>query len=80
MNILELRKLVETQPMKQLVAAELALLEEGNTPFYVVGEDDSEKLTHLLAAINILEIMKSKGVEFKQALQDYSRSVRESQY
>lgn len=64
--------------MDALREAEDALIEEEPLPFEVEGDDEGEKLTHILAAIFILERMKSEGIEFKAALREYTRIVRES--
>jgi hypothetical protein len=47
-------------------------------PFEVEGSDEGEKLTHILAAIWILEQMESTRVDFKTALREYTQKVRES--
>jgi hypothetical protein len=78
MKIPVVKKLVENYTMDSLREAEDALIDEQSLPFEVEGDDEGEKLTHILAAIFILERMKSEGVEFKSALRDYTRMVRES--
>ncbi|MEK6476885.1 hypothetical protein WJR50_05095 [Catalinimonas sp. 4WD22] len=78
MKIPVVKKLVENQSMEDLITAEEALVEEQPLPIEVEGEDDGEKLTHILAAIFILERMKDEGVDFKSALREYTRRVRES--
>ncbi|WKN31622.1 hypothetical protein PZB74_22000 [Porifericola rhodea] len=78
MKIPVVKKLVENQSMEELIAAEEALVEEQPLPIEVGGEDEGEKLTHILAAIFILEKMKTDGVDFKSALREYTRRVRES--
>lgn len=78
MKIPEVKKLVENFSMQDLIAAEQALVEEAELPIVVGGEDEGEKLTHILAAIFILEKMKTEGVDFKLALRDYTRRVRQS--
>jgi hypothetical protein len=78
MKIPEVKKLVENQSMEKLIAAEEALVQEDELPIPVGGEDEGEKLTHILAAIFILEKMKSEGLDFKTALREYTRRVRES--
>ncbi|WPP49559.1 DUF6952 family protein [Catalinimonas niigatensis] len=78
MKIPVVKKLVENQSMEDLIAAEEALVEDKPLPIEVGGDDEGEKLTHILAAIFILERMKSDGVDFKSALREYTRRVRES--
>lgn len=78
MKIPVVKKLVENYTMDSLREAEDALIDDQPLPFEIEGDDEGEKLTHILAAIFILERMKSEGVEFKSALRDYTRMVRES--
>lgn len=78
MKIPVIKKLVETVPVKQLIEAEIALVEEQPLPIEVEGSDEGEKLTHILAAIWILEQMENTGVDFKTALREYTQKVRES--
>jgi hypothetical protein len=73
-----IKRLVETQTLENLVAAEEALLEEQPLPFEVEGEDEGEKLTHIFAAIFILNHMRDHGSQFKDALREYTKKVRVS--
>ncbi|QJX46737.1 hypothetical protein HMJ29_07210 [Hymenobacter taeanensis] len=73
-----IKRLVETQTLENLVAAEEALLEEQPLPFEVEGEDEGEKLTHIFAAIFILNHMRENGSQFKDALREYTKKVRVS--
>lgn len=78
MKIPVVKNLVENYTMDSLREAEDALIDEKPLPFEVEGDDEGEKLTHILAAIFVLERMKNEGIEFKSALRDYTRMVRES--
>jgi hypothetical protein len=78
MKIPVIKKLVETQPLDLLIEAEKALINEESLPFTVEGNDEGEKLTHIIAAIWILDKMKRSDVDFKTALRDYTKMVRES--
>ncbi|SEU03819.1 DUF6952 family protein [Hymenobacter actinosclerus] len=73
-----IRHLVETQTLESLVAAEEALLEEQTPAFEVEGEDEGEQLTHVFAAIFILNHMQDHGSDFKTALREYTKKVRVS--
>ena len=73
-----IRRLVETQTLEALVAAEEALLEEQVPAFEVEGEDEGEQLTHVFAAIFILNHMQDHGSDFKTALREYTAKVRVS--
>jgi hypothetical protein len=78
MKIPVIKKLVETQSVEQLQAAEMAIINEQPLPFDIEGNDEGEQLTHAIAAIWILERMKDANVDFKTALREYTHKVRES--
>ncbi|HEX8548789.1 MAG TPA: hypothetical protein VF691_17625 [Cytophagaceae bacterium] len=78
MKIPAIKKLVESYTIAQLKTAEENLLEEENMGIEVEGSDEGEILTHIIAAVWILEEMKSKDLEFKEALREYTKKVRES--
>ena len=73
-----IRHLVETQTLDALVAAEEALLEEKTPAFEIEGEDEGEQLTHVFAAIFILNHMQDHQSDFKTALREYTKKVRVS--
>ncbi|AHM58839.1 hypothetical protein D770_02860 [Flammeovirgaceae bacterium 311] len=77
MKIPAIRKLVENNSLEELMAAEEAIVNEESPAIEVEGEDEGEKLTHVLAAVFILNEME-KEVDFKSALREYTRMVRES--
>jgi hypothetical protein len=78
MKVAAIKKLVEEVKVDLLLQAEEALIHEKPMPVEVDGEDEGEQLTHILAAIWILERMQEESVDFKTALRDYSKMVRES--
>ncbi|MCB2380103.1 hypothetical protein LGH70_21085 [Hymenobacter sp. BT635] len=78
MKIPVIKRLVETQTLESLVAAEEALLDERTPDFEVEGEDEGEQLTHVFAAIFILNHMQDNQSEFKTALREYTSKVRVS--
>jgi hypothetical protein len=78
MKIPVIKKLVETQSLEQLHAAEQAIVNEQPLPVEIEGNDEGEQLTHAIAAIWILERMQSGSVDFKSALREYTSKVRES--
>ncbi|SNC76837.1 hypothetical protein SAMN06265337_3587 [Hymenobacter gelipurpurascens] len=78
MKMPAIKRLVETQTLDNLVLAEEALLEEQPLPFEVEGEDEGEQLTHIFAAIFILNHMQEHGSQFKDALREYTKKVRVS--
>ena len=79
MKIPAIKKLVEQYHIEQLREAEEALGEEKKLSIAVDGEDEGEKLTHVIAAVWILEKMQEDpGLAFKDALRLYTGKVRES--
>lgn len=77
MKIPVIRKLVESYTLEELQAAEEALANEEQPAVTVEGDDEGEQLTHAYAAIYIKQEMEG-GADFKTALRDYTRKVRES--
>ncbi|MGW8123190.1 DUF6952 family protein [Roseivirga echinicomitans] len=78
MKIPVIKKLVESASLEDLRAAEEALLEELQPAIEIQGDDEGEQLTHVFAAIFILEKMESSEVDFKTALREYTQKVRTS--
>ena len=78
MKIPVIKGLVETTSLDALRQAEEDLLEERPLQIEVGGDDEGEQLTHIFAAIYILEQMANEGLEFKQALRAYTQKVRTS--
>ncbi|SIT88900.1 DUF6952 family protein [Pontibacter indicus] len=78
MKIPVIKKLVETQSLEALTAAEEALMEEQPLAIEVEGDDEGEQLTHVIAAAWILTYMNDNGVDFKTALREYTKKVRVS--
>ncbi|MFN3404637.1 MAG: DUF6952 family protein [Cytophagaceae bacterium] len=78
MKIPAIKNLVETYTTDQLRKAEYDLIEEKPLNIQVEGADEGEQLTHIIAAIWILDEMKNKDLEFKEALRGYTKKVRES--
>lgn len=78
MKIPAIKKLVEAYSIEDLKNAEAAMLEEQQPAIEVEGEDEGEQLTHILAAMDILQNMKDKEINTAQALRLYSQRVRKS--
>jgi hypothetical protein len=78
MKIPAIRNLVENYTLIQLQEAENALIEGAEISIMVEGNDEGEQLTHIIAAAWILEQMKAKEQDFKEALRAYTQKVRES--
>lgn len=78
MKIPEIKKLVDTYSVEQLMTAEEALVNEESLPIEIGGTDEGEQLTHVFAAIYVINKMHDDGVDFKTALRDYTSKVRNS--
>lgn len=78
MKVPAIKKLVENYSQLELRNAEAHLVEDEPLNIEVVGQDEGEQLTHIIAAIYILEMMERDKVDFKTALRDYTGRVRES--
>lgn len=78
MQIPVVKKLVEEASLEQLRTAEENLMEELPLGIEVEGEDEGEQLTHIIAAIWILEKMQDDEMPFAKALRAYTQKVRTS--
>jgi len=78
MKIPVIKKMVENIPLEALLQAEQDLMDEKPLQIEVEGEDEGEQLTHVFAAIFILQEMTQNNTPFKQALRLYTQKVRES--
>jgi hypothetical protein len=77
MKLPVIKKTCESFSLDQLRQAESALYEELPLPIEVEGDDEGEKLTHVLAAIFVKELQE-QGHEYQSAIREYSRKVRNS--
>ncbi|WP_114784672.1 DUF6952 family protein [Botryobacter ruber] len=78
MKIPAIKKLVETHTLHALMEAEAAIVDEQPLAIEVEGEDEGEQLTHVLAAVWILNYMEDNNTDFKTALREYTKKVRVS--
>lgn len=78
MKIPVIKKMVEKFNLDELEQAEQALLNEEPLPGEIEGEDEGERLTHIIAATWILEEMEKNDVPFPKALRAYTEKVRNS--
>lgn len=78
MKLPEIKRLVEEINLIDLENAELALLEEQQPTFIVNGDDEGEKLTHVMAAIWIKKDMEKNGNDFRTSMRNFSQKVRTS--
>lgn len=78
MNIASIRNLADAYTLEQLQQAEAALLREEALTIDVPGTDEGEQLTHLIAAIWVLEYKKVHAVDTMSGVREYTKRVRES--
>ena len=78
MKIPVIKKLAEAHSLVELQAAEEALYNEETPAIEIVGDDEGEQLTHVLAAVFIKEHMAEHGSDLKTALREYTVKVRNS--
>lgn len=78
MKVPVIKKMVDHFSMEELTAAEESLLNERKPEIAIVGDDEGEQLTHVLAAIEIKRDMEKNAVSSRDALRNYSIRVRNS--
>jgi hypothetical protein len=78
MKIPVIKRLVEEVNVEDLKKAEEAILEEKEPVIEIEGDDEGEKLTHILAAIWIIEDMEQNSNDFRTSVRNYSQKVRKS--
>jgi hypothetical protein len=78
MKIPVIKKLVEEVSLEDLQKSEEQILNGEPTIIEIEGDDEGEQLTHVLAAIFILEDMKINHNDFRTSLRNYSQKVRKS--
>lgn len=78
MKLSEIKRIAVTYPIEQLKQAEADIL-AGKTPeIEVNGEDDGEKLTHILASIDVITLMNENQLDLNAAVRKFSERVRSS--
>ena len=77
MKLPEIKRLAQSHSLDELKAAENALYDEATLAIEVRGDDEGEKLTHILAAQDIVTNMQ-KGMSLPEAVRAYSQRVRNS--
>jgi hypothetical protein len=78
MKIPVIKKLAEAYGLAELQAAEEALYNEETPAIEILGDDEGEQLTHVIAAIFIKEHMTEHNSDLKTALREYTLKVRNS--
>lgn len=77
MKIAAIKQAVENYSIEALEKAENDLLNESPLDIEIGGADEGEKLTHIIAAKEVLKEVAT-GVEPKQAIRNYTQRVRTS--
>jgi len=78
MKLPAIKELVEKYDIETLRAAEDAILNEQIQAIEVNGDDEGEKLTHVLGAIDVLEKVQVEGKDKSLALREFFQRVRNS--
>lgn len=78
MKISSIKKTVESFSLEELKSAESSLMKGENLEINVLGEDEGEQLTHIIAAIWVKEYMEKSDVDLKTAVREYTKKVRNS--
>ena len=78
MKIPAIKKLVETYSITELEKAEADITEGIAPAIEIDGSDEGEQLTHVIAAVYILTEMAKQKLDFKDALREYTKKVRDS--
>lgn len=78
MQIPVIKKIAEQYSLEELQKAENDLMEEKPIAIEVEGEDEGEQLTHIIAAIWVIEEMEKEGIPLNKAVRNYTVKVRKS--
>jgi hypothetical protein len=78
MQVPAIKKLVENYGVQELEKAESVLMEEQEPDIEIEGEDMGEKLTHVIAAVQVSKDMEENGLPFGKAMRNYTEKVRNS--
>lgn len=79
MNITAIRSLVESDVSDdELRIAEADLLEERKPCIDIIGDDDGERLTHVMAALWVRAYQRETNSETMSAIREYTKKVRSS--
>tara|TARA_E500000178_G_C16961027_1_gene726026 strand:+ start:385 stop:624 length:240 start_codon:yes stop_codon:yes gene_type:complete len=77
MKIASIKKLVNLYDLEELKKAEESFYAEENPSIEIEGDDLGEKLTHVLAAIDIKRDVQN-GAKLNEAIRSFSQRVRSS--
>jgi hypothetical protein len=77
MKIPAIKKLVESYSKEELKEAEEQITNEEPLSIEVMGDDDGEQLTHIIAAQWVHDRV-TEGIDVKAAIREYTQKVRKS--
>lgn len=78
MNIAAIRTLVEQHDNHALQQAEADLLEGSAPKIEIQGHDEGEQLTHVLAALWVVQHVKESACSIPDAVRAYTQRIRKS--
>ena len=78
MKVPAIKKIVESYTVAEMQSAEEMLMEEQTPSIDIEGDDEGEKLTHVMASIFIKTKMQEESIPFTQALRAFTQRVRNS--
>ena len=78
MNIASIKALVEAHTDHELQQAEADILEGKELSIAIPGEDEGEQLTHVLAALWVIQNMKESDDNVMSSIRAYTKRVRKS--
>lgn len=78
MKLPAIKSIAEQFTLQQLQLAEDKLLNDETPEINIPGDDEGEQLTHVLAAIDILNRVANEGCDLRTALRQFSERVRNS--
>ncbi len=78
MKISAVKELAQKYSIEVLKKQENRLLEGLPLEIEVIGDDEGEKLTHILGAIWVLETMQNNGMTLVEAIRAFTEKVRKS--
>ena len=78
MKVSAIKKIAQEYELQDLKNAEACLLEEKDLEIEIDGEDEGEKLTHIIAAIQIKTDCEQQEIPLAKAIRNYTQRVRKS--
>lgn len=78
MKVPAIKKAAEEHSYADLNQAKDDLLDAKELQIEIIGEDDGEQLTHIIAAMWVQEQMARREIDMRTALREYAVKVRES--